>query len=353
MLRDSGSNRTSFVAGWLTVHQDRTPAGGNLWRMTAYLVASPAAVPPSAAALRKALPPGTADDDPPADDPLWDALQVGTTHVAFTVGSAIPEKVLTWMPWAGRDLSPAARDLLAAPASTLRVDGPTPGAEAAARVAGVAARLALLCDGVLIDLAAQRFWGGDALRRRLQAPFDVRDYVSVHAEVGEDATLLLHTHGMVRFACPDLEMAGVPRDLLPFATQALNEVAHHQATGHDVRPFERVTVDDYAFGIVRSARSAAHCENDVLALVDPGDLGQRDAAAPRHVLAGFALDVAADLEREEQHAAALPWLDHAVALAPRRPEAWRRRAAACDRLGRAEEAQAARERADALTDPLG
>jgi len=286
-----------------------------------YFIASPGPLPPS---------PSTFVEDDAwtlegQPEPVWDrlALQGGRVAVVvhFTVGNALPPAVMAeWHAFAGRASDESSRTVLAAPASTFRVEV-SPDALDARRVEAVAQLAAALTgavEGVLVDVAAQRFWVAGS---KFESAFDVRTYVSVHAELDEHGLLSMHTHGLARFGRPDLELARVPQLLLPFGTQVLNEVAQHLALGSTIRIGEAVRVDDYRFVAAASERHVEHCANETLALLDPPEAPDRDVAAPRNTLADFAEDVARDLAARGRDAEAIPWVDAALQVAPHRMSA--------------------------------
>lgn len=315
------------------------------------------------------------------DEPglLWNELFLQQppfeARVSFTVGDALPADAITWMPWAGRELSQGEKACVGSPTATYRIEGPLlagavplPGgeikphgpssggssktaasAEASTKdlprrqahfIAAVAAEIAIATSGVLVDVVSQRFRGPHAALVFTQASFDVREYVSVHAEGLVDSDLLhLHTHGLARFGRPDVEMGDVPRVALSFATHVLNEVAQHQALGNIVQNGESVVIDgDYHFAVSMTARSRDHVANEVVSLIDPPDAPQHDARAPRYSMSRFCEDVAEDLLAESKLDEALLWLTHGRELTPWRPELLRKRAAVLEHLGRADEA---------------
>jgi hypothetical protein len=274
----------------------------------------------------------------------------GEVVVYHTVGQGLPKAIAEeWLAWAGPGLDAAQRLLVAEPTSTLRIET-TVGGEAhqAARWGfAVAAEMALLLDAVLIDVAAVRLWAPRDLDRFTGSELDVRSWVSVHAEPNEDSTYDLHTHGLARLGGLDLEMGGVVEPLLPFGVRALNELASHQVAGHTIRSGEPVLVEqEYAFSLSSSARFAEHCQNGVLALVDPPEAPHRDVRSPRNTLARFAHDVALELVGAHRLLEARPMLDQAIALAPWRPTAYEARADILAALGDTDAAQA--DRAQAL-----
>jgi hypothetical protein len=300
---------------------------------------------------------------------LWDELVLVQppfeARVCFTVGDALPAEVATWMPWAGRDLGEDERALLLRPGATYRIEGPVlaggeelPGPNrkkqagdkdlprrGAQFLAAVAAEIALAVEGVLVDVVSQRFHAPEAALRFTEARFDVRDYVSVHAEATEEG-LHLHTHGLARFGRADVEMGHVPREALSFGTHVLNEVAQHQALGNIVANGETVLIDgEYPFAVSMTARSGEHVGNPVIALVDPPDAPGRDPRAPRFTLSRFCEEVADDLIREGNLGESLHWLVLAADLAPRE-SVFRKRAGLYEEMGDLARAAEDRARAD-------
>lgn len=347
--------------------------------MIVYYVLAGRPVPPSPEALVAALGErGVWRDLSASTDTLvWDALTLSQppfeATVFFTVGDALPVEVREWMPWAGMALDDDARELLMRPVATFRVEvaepegmsvqgpsgttrieGPTAEMKDAPRrgaqlAAAVAAEIAMALDGVVVDVPAQRFWSAEAAPALAGASFDVRNYVSVHADAVDDAMLHLHTHGLERFGKPDVEMGDVPRHMLSFGTHVLNEVAQHQALGNRMKNGENVMIDgEYVFAVTSTARSREHCGNDVVALVDPPDAPQRDARAPRYTLSRFAEDVADDLLRESDLEGALQWLSTSILLAPWRAQAWRKRAGVNENMARPDDCAADLAQAESL-----
>lgn len=307
---------------------------------------------------------------------LWSTLRLVSApfevDLSFTVGDALPPSVRDWLPWAGRDLDDAGLACLHRPRATycirsrpagggVPLTGPTerqPTADeraakdnprrAACFTSAVSAETALAVSGVLIDACAQRFWHGSRLSPFLGGAFDVRDYVSVHAQAGPHG-LELHTHGLRRFGRVDVEMGHVPHDALPFGTRVLNEISQHQALGNVVRNGETLVVDgEYAFSLSATSKSGSHVGNEVLALVDPSDAPHRDARAPRQTLARFCEDVADEMLTQPDLQGALRWLSHAVLLAPMISRLLRKRAGVLAHLGREADANADMENARAL-----
>ena len=75
---------------------------------------------------------------------------------------------------------------------------------------GVAIRLALLGDGVIADPIARRYLlpGEVFVRDRMAPQFDVREHVTVQFLLKPNG-LYAYTTGMVKFALPEYEMAGI------------------------------------------------------------------------------------------------------------------------------------------------
>jgi hypothetical protein len=89
------------------------------------------------------------------------------------------------------------------------------GAVARAVLAGmeIADGIAEHADGVVIDVVAERLmlpgeWRVDDRRREI----DAREHVTVHV-VEDGGALWIHTHGLLKFGRPELEVFDVPYDL--------------------------------------------------------------------------------------------------------------------------------------------
>jgi hypothetical protein len=92
----------------------------------------------------------------------------------------------------------------------------------------IARRLATLADGVVMDVSAYRFFGpaGWPVEDPI-AEFDVREHVHIHIE-GD--TGWFHTHGLIKFGRPELEIYEVPEQLGVTAYAMLFDIAQYVVT---------------------------------------------------------------------------------------------------------------------------
>lgn len=175
-------------------------------------------------------------------------------------------------------------DVLGERLSAARVDvrvqwlegGEAPLAEDVLYGTRLADRLASLATGVVLDIAAFRAFGPAGWR--VDDPvgeLDPREHITIHS-VGEDGGTWLHTHGLVKFARPDVEIYGVPDELVDGVAGRLNDLALYVMQGALVRPGETVGDVDAPLRAVESGRDREHWgDTVVLELVD-ADRG-RDA----------------------------------------------------------------------------
>jgi hypothetical protein len=90
-----------------------------------------------------------------------------------------------------------------------------------------------LVDGVAIDTTAFRLHSTLDVEEITELDFDIRDHVTVHAQpMGEgERTTWVHTHGMAKFAAPDVEMFHIAEDDLPAAETFFQELCTDLAFG--------------------------------------------------------------------------------------------------------------------------
>jgi hypothetical protein len=95
----------------------------------------------------------------------------------------------------------------------------------------IAQRLAALADGIVWDTPAFRFFGpagwpvGEPIPEFAQ--FDVREHVQLHIETD---SRWFHTHGLVKFGRPDLEIYDVPAELEDTALATLLDIGQYVIT---------------------------------------------------------------------------------------------------------------------------
>jgi hypothetical protein len=98
----------------------------------------------------------------------------------------------------------------------------------------VAQRLAALGDGVVMDTRAYRFFGPEGWPVEAPNPeFDVREHVHVHLESDSG---WLHTHGLIKFGRPEMEIYEVPPELQGVAFGILLDIAQYVVTSAVIEP---------------------------------------------------------------------------------------------------------------------
>ncbi len=92
-----------------------------------------------------------------------------------------------------------------------------------------------LTDGVVIDPAAQ-CCRGRAEWEKCAGPFDISRHVALHITEWDNETRWVHSHGMEKFAQPDLELVEAPPSLVREAILLINQIAALLAKGTHLRP---------------------------------------------------------------------------------------------------------------------
>jgi len=92
----------------------------------------------------------------------------------------------------------------------------------------IAQRLAALGDGVVMDTAAYRFFGPEGWVVEEPNPeFDVREHVHIHLESDSG---WLHTHGLIKFGRPEMEIYDVPSELAQIGYATLLDISQYIVT---------------------------------------------------------------------------------------------------------------------------
>jgi hypothetical protein len=91
-----------------------------------------------------------------------------------------------------------------------------------------------LTDGVVLDPAAQ-CCRGRAEWEKCAGPFDISRHVALHITEWDNETRWVHSHGMEKFAQPDLELVEVPPSLVREAILLVNQLAASLAKGTQLR----------------------------------------------------------------------------------------------------------------------
>ncbi len=93
--------------------------------------------------------------------------------------------------------------------------------------------LELSPDGVAIDVSAFKIHSPMDVEEITELDFDIRDHITVHAQVLGDSErgTWVHTHGMAKFASPDVEMFHIAQDDLAAAETFFQELCTDLAFG--------------------------------------------------------------------------------------------------------------------------
>ena len=174
---------------------------------------------------------------------------------------------------------------------------------------GAVTALTKWASGPVVDLTAEKVWTAGEWRKWFgrRRPFEARRHVSVHATWAPDgATATLHTHGMAKWAHPELVALDVPDSGTRAAGQLLGHLAAVRAT--TLEPLEPGHTFDPGFGQPMVAFVPLDTEHPVV-----GHLG-----APPSVVVDY------DVERDEAVDGLFTLLSHVKALDTPEPERRRR-----------------------------
>ena len=90
-----------------------------------------------------------------------------------------------------------------------------------------------LTEGVAVDVTAFKLHSAMDVEEITELDFDIRDHITVHAQpLGEgERNNWVHTHGMSKFAAPDVEMFHIPEEDLAAAETFFQELCTDLAFG--------------------------------------------------------------------------------------------------------------------------
>jgi len=161
----------------------------------------------------------------------------------------------------------------------------TPGEDVCATVVfatRIAQRLATLADGIVMDAPAYRFFGpsGWPVENPI-GEFDVREHVHIHIE-GDSGWF--HTHGLVKFGRPELEIYEVPEELAGTAYATLFDIAQYVVTSAMIEPGQTCGDPSQPFHARAGSKNRKDHWNDV-SVLELVDLDERrkpvSAGAPK------------------------------------------------------------------------
>ena len=175
-----------------------------------------------------------------------------------------------------------------------------------------------LTDGVVIDPAAQ-CCRGHTEWEKCAGPFDISRHVALHVTEWDGETRWVHSHGMEKFAQPDLEFVEVPPTLVREAILLINQIAATMARGKKLRPGQTISLGPIGHAQLSRSTSAADHLGPFgrLRLTQTADPGK---APPNHatalLCAGAYLE-GCQLAETAQVDEALACFDRVLAAAPR------------------------------------
>jgi tetratricopeptide (TPR) repeat protein len=100
-----------------------------------------------------------------------------------------------------------------------------------------------ITEGVALDPAAQRAYGRTQLAQ-LAAATQATAHIALHSESWGADELWLHTHGLQKFARPELELLGVPRAFEAEGRTLILELADNLTQGISLSAGQEVDLDD-------------------------------------------------------------------------------------------------------------
>lgn len=90
-----------------------------------------------------------------------------------------------------------------------------------------------IVDGLAIDITAFKLHSPQDVEEITELDFDIRDHVTIHEQqLGEDGkTTWIHTHGLAKFASPEVELFNISEVDMPAAETFLHELCNDLAFG--------------------------------------------------------------------------------------------------------------------------
>lgn len=236
-------------------------------------------------------------------------LLISRTETPVTQG--MPEAALNGL---ARDLSAddGATLRTGTLALDLRISGTGPKLAVLTWAMSLAKALADLTQGVVLDPAAQRCLGRQHLMRLPLG--QAAGHIAVHAEVWSGDTRWLHTHGLQKFARPELELVQVPSALEEEGLSVLWQLAEMLAGGAELHPGQIAVVEGAgdALALPTSPDADHQAPFGRLRLADLAAPGQRQGNSPRSLLARMAL-AQAETTADRDPASALEIADRLLA----------------------------------------
>lgn len=179
-----------------------------------------------------------------------------------------------------------------------------------------------ITEGVALDPAAQRATGRTQLAQ-LAAATEPSAHIALHAEPWGADGLWLHTHGLQKFARPELELLGVPTAFAAEGKTLILELAENLARGIRLSAGQEVDLDD--LGRLMALTVPADVDHQApygrLRLVDVPEPGQQLGTAATRLLLRTVLAESSRRAEVGDVAGAMEGVERALAADPDDPEA--------------------------------
>lgn len=131
----------------------------------------------------------------------------------------------------------------------------------------LADRIGYLANGLVYDVdGCRRYAPG---QWQVDAPIgevDVREHVTLHVERGEHDALWLHTHGLIKFGRPEIEMVGVPREIKLEASALLLNVSQCVLDGTIMKPGDVIGMEQCPLTVITGRTPRSHLVTPVIEL---------------------------------------------------------------------------------------
>ncbi len=178
---------------------------------------------------------------------------------------------------------------------------------------GVLRTLVSLTEGAVVDPQAQTSWGASLLAAALTS--GPRAHLTIHNEAWGADRRWLHTHGLLKFGRPELDLADIPVALEPEAQALLLDVADNLAQGEQLSAGQEITLDE--LGALVALPASPDLDHQAawgrLRLCDVPTPPQRQSASARLLLARMAVAEAERLREKGDLAGALDVIERALA----------------------------------------
>ncbi len=124
----------------------------------------------------------------------------------------------------------------------------------------------LLDGAVTLDTTSFKIHSPQDVEEITELDFDIRDHLTIHAMELSDQKLWVHTHGLTKFASPEVEMFGIAEDDLPAAETFFHELCTDLAFGQGPQPRQVIATSvGLAFTLLPSeeGRATLYTSNDM------------------------------------------------------------------------------------------